>query len=129
MAYCTNAEVSADFKNITFGVTGNVTSSAVDQFIAEADALINAYIGTVYTVPVTASGDGLNLLKLCSRSLVTGRIKKIMEVKQEKSPDASQNIVGVLLSPTMVMKILNDIQSKAIALSGAALLNSGQGFY
>lgn len=128
MAYTTYSEIEADFKDTTFTTTSMVKLADVTQFIVEADALINAYIGTVYSVPV-ASGDGLNLLKLLSRSLVAARIKRILEVKQEKSQDANQNVLGVLLSPSKVMEILKDIQEQKMALAGAELLVSGGGFY
>jgi hypothetical protein len=128
MAYCSATEVAADFKSITFTSTDNISDTDVAGFITEADALINAYVGSVYTVPV-ASGDGLNLLKLLSRSLCAARIKKIMEVKQEKSADANQNVVSVLLPPDKVLSILKDIQAKKVALAGAVDLVSGGGFY
>lgn len=129
MAYTSKTEIEADFKDLTFTSTSNVKTADVTQFIVEADALINAYVGSVYVVPVTASGEGKNLLKLLSRSLVAARIKRIMEVKQEKNPDPEQNVLGVLLSPSAVMKILKDIQSGAMVLAGAELLSSGGGFY
>ena len=128
MAYTTYTEIQSDFKDITFNTTSNVSSNDVSQFIVEADALINAYVGSRYTVPVT-SGDGLNFLKLLSRSLVTARIKKILEVKQEKSTDANQNVVGVLLSPSQVMKILEQIRDDKLSLAGASDLVSSNGFY
>ncbi len=128
MAYTTYAEIEADFKEIAFTTTSTVKAADVTAFIVEADALINAYVGTVYTVPV-ASGDGLNLLKLLCRSLVAARIKRIMEVKQEKNPDPSQNVLGVLLAPSAVMKILKDLQDKKLTLEGATLLSTGGGFY
>lgn len=129
MAYTTFAEISADFKDLTFTSTTNVKDTDVTQFIVEADALINAYVGNVYVVPVTTSGEGLNLLKFLSRSLVSGRIKKLMEVKQDKAVDANQSIQGVLLSVAQIMKILNDIQAKNLTLAGATFLIAGGGFY
>jgi hypothetical protein len=128
MAYTTYTEVQADFKDMTFGATGNVLATDVTQFIVEADALINSYVGARFTVPVT-TGEGLQLLKLCSRSLVTARIKKILEVKQAKSDDANQNVVGVSLSPSAVMKILENIRDGKISLEGASALISNSGFY
>lgn len=129
MAYATRIEVEADFKDTQFKSNGNVTIRDVEQFIAESDALINAYVGTVYTVPVTTAGAGLTLLKLLSRSLTAARIKRILEVVQEQNQDANQSVLGVLLSPTAVMKILKDIQEKNLKLEGAAALISGAGFY
>ncbi len=128
MSYTTTAEVQTEFKSTTFTGTSNPSTTAVDGFVTEADALINSYVGTVYVVPVT-TGDALNLLKLLSRSLVVARIKKMMEVKQASATDANQNVVSVLLSTTQVMKILTDIQTRALALAGAVKLNSGGGFY
>jgi len=128
MAYTTYTEIEADFKDMSFTTSTNVKQADVTQFIVEADALINAYVGARYTAPVT-SGAGLDLLKLLSRSLVSARIKKIMEVKQEKSTDANQSVTGVLLSPSQVMKILNDIKNDELNLAGAELLTSSRGFH
>jgi hypothetical protein len=128
MAYATVAEIEADFKDVTFSTTTLVKTADVNQFIVEADALVNSYVAAKYETPV-ASGEGLQLLKLCTRSLVAARIKKILEVKQEKSVEANQNVVGVLLSPTQVMKILKDIQSGDAELIGADALVDNGGFY
>jgi hypothetical protein len=128
MAYTTYQEIQADFKDVTFTTTTNVKSAEVTQFIVESDALIDAYVGTVYTVPVETGDSALALLKLLSRSLVTARIKKIMEVKQDKSTDANQSVVGVLLSPAQVMNILKDLQKKIIKLDGAVVLSASGGF-
>lgn len=129
MAYTTYEEIQTDFKDLTFDASeGNVIQSDVTQFIVESDALINSYVGQTYNVPVT-TGDGLNLLKLLSRSLVTARIKKLLEVKQEKSTDSNQNILSVLLTPTAVMKILENIRDKKVALDGATLNVATGSFY
>ena len=128
MPYCTPADIEADFKDKQFlSGSGNVTLENVTQFIVEADALINAYVGTVYVTPV-ASGAGLDLLKLLSRSIASLRIKKIMEVVQQVTTDANQNVLSVLLPMPQVMKILNDIQAQNSALSGAVPLGSNGGF-
>jgi len=129
MAYTTYTEIEADFKNITFASSGSsIIQSEVTQFIVESDALINSYVGSRYSIPVT-SGDGLNLLKLLSRSLVSARIKRILEVKQEKQTDANQSVTGVLLSPTAVIKILENIRDDKLNLDGAISLVSSNGFY
>ncbi len=128
MAYALPTDIEADFKDITFGADDNVTGDDVTQFIVEADALINSYIGTVYTVPVT-TGDGLNVLKLLSRSLVSNRIKKILEVQQVASKGANQNIQSTYLSVTQVMAVLTSLQAKKVALAGASPLVSAGGFY
>lgn len=128
MAYTSYTEIESDFKDITFAAGQNVTDSDVTQFIAEADALIDSYVGQKYVVPVTAGG-GLVLLKLYSRCLVTARIKRLMEVKQEKSTDANQNVTSVLLSPSQIIKQLEAIRDDKTSLEGATLLLSNNAFY
>ena len=128
MAYATKELIEADFKEMTFSDTTNVKSADVTQFIVEADALIDAFVGKAYVVPVTAGG-GLELLKLLSRSLVAARIKRLMEVVQAKATDGNQNILSVLLSKTDVMDILKKLAEKSMALEGATPLISGGGFF
>lgn len=128
MAYTTYQEIESDFKDITFIAGQNVTDTDVTQFILESDALINSYVGQKYVVPVT-SGDGLNLLKLYSRCLVTARIKRLLEVKQEKAASADQNVTSVLLSPTQVIKQLEAIRDDKVSLDGATPLLSNSGFF
>lgn len=128
MAYTDSEEVQADFKDMDFAISETVTSDDVDQFIVEVDALINSYVGKRYTVPVV-SGDGLNLLKLCSRSLVAARIKAVMQTVQVIITEGNQNVVSSFLSPTAVMKILNDIKNGELTLGGAESLVSGGGFF
>lgn len=127
MAYATKELVTADFKDIEFTSTTNVKDTDVDQFIVEADALINSFVGQRYVVPV-ASGSGLELLKLYSRSLVAYRIKRIMEVKQDKGADANQNVVSVLLTPKQVMELLEMIKDGDLVLDGATPLTSRGAF-
>ncbi len=128
MAYATTAEVQADFKSVVFSTITLVTSADVAQFIVEADALINSYVGMKYSTPVTASDSALSLLKLFSRTLVSDRIKKILEVKQATSTSANQDVRGAYSSRD-VMKALEAIKNGELSLDGATSLVSGGGFY
>jgi hypothetical protein len=131
MAYTNYEEIQKDFKDIEFLETGtNINQDAVTQYILESDALINSYIGSRYQTPVLkTAGEGYQLLKFLSRSLVAARIKKILEVKQEKNVDANQSVVGVLFSPSRVISVLEDIKNDIIALAGATPLESRNGFF
>lgn len=132
MAYTTSSEVESDFKNTSFKPAAdaeptNVTSEDVDQFIKEADALINSYIGQKYVTPVT-TGDCLELLKLYSRSLVSDRIRGILEVKQAVTTDADQKPKRTM-SYEDVIKELGKIRDGKTALIGATLLNPNGSFF
>lgn len=126
MAYSSQDEVASDFKDISFTADTNVTSDDVDQFIVEADALINSYAGVRYVTPVT-TGEGLNLLKMFSRNIVANRIKSIMEVKQATNKDAVQNVRSGL-STADILKQLDLIRTGDLILVGADLWGSNAGF-
>lgn len=129
MSYTTFAEISSDFKDTTFAATGNVKDAEVTQFIVEADALINSYIGKVYVLPVTPACEGLQLLKMLSRSLVVQRVKGIMEVRQMVITEANQEIIAQYFTVRQVMKILESLRDKEQTLVGAELLAGTSGFY
>ncbi len=129
MAYCTKEEIGAEFKSvIVFSDSTNVTAAAVNGYIAEADALINSYVGKRYSTPV-ATGEGVTLLKLISRSICVARVKLQMEVVQAKSADANQNVRSVLFSPSKCIEILEDIQKGNVDLIGATSLLSSGAFF
>lgn len=128
MAYCTVAEVESDFKNLDFKTNTLVTSADVTQFITEADALINSYVGMKYEVPVAGGSGALGLLKLFSRTLVADRVKKILEVKQVQNTAANQDVRGAY-STRDVIKALEQIKKGELSLEGASPLVSGGGFY
>jgi phage gp36-like protein len=127
MSYSAVSDIIQDFKAMAIDSDTAVTDAAVTQFIVEADALINSYVGQKYQVPVTGGGDGLNLLKLCSRSLVSNRVRAIMQVKQPVNTDPAQNVSNPTLSKTDVMQILKDIREGNLNLDGATLLGSTSG--
>lgn len=128
MAYCTNAEVTSEFKKIDFAAANALVKTAeVDAWILEADALINSYVAQRYITPVTA-GEGLTLLKMYSRLLVAERVRKVLEVKDPKAAEGSQNPRGVLLSTGQIMKALKDIAAGDVALLGADQILTGGAF-
>lgn len=128
MSYCSSAEIEADFKDITFTTTTLVKAADVTQFIVEADALINSYIGMKYVVPVSGGMEALALLKLYSRTIVSERIKGLMEVKQAKNTDGNQN-VRTGLSVRDVLKLLADIRDSKTELIDAVKLTPSGLFY
>jgi hypothetical protein len=133
MAYSEVSDIESDFKDIEFLAaaatpTSLVTEEDVDQFITEADALINSYLSMRYETPVTGGSEALELLKLYSRSLVASRIKGIMQVKQATNTDANQN-VREGLSTKDVLKLLEDLRDNKTSLTGATLLAVSGLFY
>lgn len=124
MAYCTNSDVSSEFKDITFSGTTVITNTEVDGFIAQADAFIDSYLSTKYEVPITGS-ISLLVLKTISITLVKARLLSIMSVKtpQDKT---KQDPDGPTLRD-FAMKMLKDIKSGIIPLVDAIAVSTDDG--
>lgn len=86
MAYSTAADISSEFKDISFTANSSVTESEVTEFIAQADAIINSYVGAKYLLPIAASyTEALSLLKSIEIAIVSTRVGKILKVKSGKA--------------------------------------------
>lgn len=130
MSYCAVADVQADFKNMDFSISGSfITSATVTQFIKEADALINSYVGQRWVVPITGDTSSLALMSLLSRTLVSNRVRSILENKQITNTDANQNVKGKDFGVKDVMAMLISIKAGEVQLTGASLLLASAGFY
>lgn len=128
MAYAETSDVAGEFKNITFSSTTNVTSTDIENFIDQASALIDSYVGQKYSVPVTEGTSTLNLLKMFCVTLVADRIKKILEVKQETSKQLNQSTRGAF-STRDVLDMLVKIAKGELSLVGATSELADGGFY
>lgn len=133
MGYCVYTDVQADFKNITFGSIDDVTPTmvtqeAVTQFITEASALIDSYVGSRYVTPITGT-KSLALMSLFCRTLVADRVRGILANKQQTNTDANQQVKSSGFGVRDVMKSLQDIKDGVSTLTDATLAISGSAFY
>jgi len=130
MAYSTVEQIASEFKDIDFQSEGTLMPSAdVELFIDQFSALIDAYIGSRYLVPVTASDASVALLNLFCSTLVADKITKILETRQQTNQEANQEVRGAFTTK-MVMEQLSRIKKGELALDGATLLiNSGHGSF
>lgn len=124
MAYCNNAQVASEFKEITFSTSSSVTTADVDRFIEEADSEIDARIGTRFVVPVTGP-ISLITLRQISIWLVTYRIREILRVKNP-SKETEQNVRDGNMR-AQALKMLDDIVKGLMTLADASLINSADG--
>jgi len=120
MAYCTEAQVQAEFKQLDISGTTSIKSAQVAEFIAEADAEINAIIGNRYQVPV-ANGEALTLCRMMSRALVRERIAGVLAIKQG-SPKPEQNAAHMTRED--VIDLATKISKGEIQFPGATLVAS-----
>ena len=123
MAYCTEAQVQAEFKQLDITSTTAIKTANVAEWIAEADAEINAIIGTRYQVPV-ASGDALTLCRMMSRALVANRVAAVLKIKSgnEKADQDAQR-----MTREEVLKLAGRIGKGEVEFVGASLVNGDGG--
>lgn len=123
MAYSTTAQVVAEFKTLNVGASSPVSTTDVERFIQEADALIDSYLSKRYATPITGT-NALIMVRNISIMLVAQRIKDILRVKtgrEESSQDGRGNLRDY------AMKLLNDIVDRRVDLSDATVASTGQG--
>jgi len=128
MAYCTSANIAAELKNMPISTTSNVTSASVLEFIEQADAIIDMYIGQRYATPV-ATAQAVNILKKISIDIVVYRIAKILDLsKSNPVPD------GVIIQDITEgsayresMNMLKAIRDNVMALPSATLIDAASG--
>jgi phage gp36-like protein len=128
MAYSTVAQISAEFRNITIAATGTaIVTADVNEWIAEADALINSFVGKRYTTPITvaANPNSFYILRMISRELVAARIIKVLRVKNAASGNNDQDVRKD--DSDRVLKMLKDISNGDLELPDATVTTSGQG--
>ena len=91
MAYCTEADVKIEFKNILWDTPGGIASTTITEWCDQESAIIDSYLSKVYTVPITGT-QSLKTVKKIAIMLVSCRVKKTLQVKE--IPPATQDQVG-----------------------------------
>lgn len=82
MSYCTVGNIKSYFLNKTFSSSDYVTEDAVNDFIEDDAAHIDAVLKIKYSLPVTDSGD-LKILKQINTKMVVGTLDEIFREKTE----------------------------------------------
>lgn len=125
MAYATVANVTSEFKNITFSVSSPVTTAEVERFIEEADAHIEGVLSQKYVTPITGT-TSLIIVRQISIWLVVQRVKDILAVK---SGNQSANQEQGERLDNLAKDMLKDIIDENILLSDATLLDNSDGAF
>lgn len=122
MAYCTSAQVTAEFRSITISSSGIVTSSVMSDFIAASDAEINSRLSVKYTVPITGT-EALIVCQMISVWLVKDRILKLSQLKGVAPTDQGEEMDY----RTKALKLLDDLAMGKATLTDATLATSYDG--
>lgn len=120
MSYSQVSDIQKDFPSVKFTDNPNakVKLSDIPDFIDDIDALIDTYLAGRYGIPVTAPASA-NVLRMYSRTLVADKIKGLLEIDQQGSQQANQN-VRTGLNTKDVLAILKDIRDGKADLPGAS---------
>lgn len=124
MGYCTQVNVEAEFKAITFDADTTVTATELAEFISQADALIDSIIGNKYVVPLTGA-TSLLVLKYISTLLVSDRVRKVIAVR---TPVGDKNQDGVRGEYKTAMDFLDKIVNGELRLDGELWITTTGGF-
>ena len=124
MAYCTDTEISSEFKDITFSASTAVKAAEVDDFIDQSSALIDGIISSKYEVPVVGSGSVL-ILKMICIWIVKARILSILSVKTPQDKTKQDPDGPTLLKQAMDM--LKAIKKGDLVLNDATVVSSDDG--
>lgn len=85
MAYCTRDNVTSVFKNLNVEASGTaIIQSELDDWIDEAGAYIDSYIGSRYALPVTGASTLLLLRGICV-DLVAYKVAVTLNLKNDRS--------------------------------------------
>jgi hypothetical protein len=125
-AYASVQNVQEEFKNTTFSSTSQPTDTRVTRYIQEEEAIINAKVGMIYTAPVDATASPLStiILRKISISMVSRRVKEILEVQSE-STDTNQAAKKDSTKPPE--ELLQEIVDRVLVLPDAVLLSTTNG--
>jgi phage gp36-like protein len=129
MPYATVADITSEFKDIDFSASNAaVTTTEVEKFLTETDALINATVANRYTTPITGT-ISLLIVKKIEIDIVCCRVAKILNLKKEV-PTPNNSIVQEMnygAACKKSEKLLEDISSGGLELPDAPVSDSSPG--
>lgn len=126
-AYASVTDIQQEFKNISFTSSTTVTDTQITRFITEAEAEINGRVGLVYQVPVdsTRSPISFALMRSLSISIVSTRVKSIMEVKT--ASESTSQSGGPKTAADNARSMLKDIVNQTLTLVDAVKVDTKDG--
>jgi phage gp36-like protein len=77
MAYSDSNDIQALIKWVTFSNTSKVTLTELQQYISDADTIIDSKLERIYQVPIT-NADDINILKYISARLAAVEIAQVL---------------------------------------------------
>ena len=126
MTYALASDIANEFRQLTFGVSTDITQAKVDEFIFQAEAEINMYLAPKYLLPITGT-QSLLILKRIEIALVASRVASILDLKQHAQPSTIKQEFNKRDYEDQARKYLEQLRNLKLILPDAVLLNSNFG--
>ena len=124
MSYASTTDIQNEFKSLDLTSNTTLTSTKITQFLADADAEINARLACTYQVPITGT-NSLIVVKLIEIYLVKHRCMEIL--RQSKTGTTSGEEDAQTNYRKMGLNMIDDIIKRKIILTDATLGNPSGG--
>ncbi len=124
MAYSVAADIESEFKDISFSAVGaKLATAEVTVIIAQHDALIDSYLASRYTTPITGTR-ALLIMQMLSVALTKVRAIDILEMRGVPAKDTQ---IKKTMGYDEVIKYLKELQSGKARLTDAIEVSSTGG--
>lgn len=77
MAYCDSGDIQSLIKWVIFTNASKVTLTELEQYISDADTIIDSKLERIYQVPITDMDD-INILKYISARLAASEVAQVL---------------------------------------------------
>jgi phage gp36-like protein len=123
MAYSDSNDIQALIKWVTFSNTSKVTLTELQQYISDADTIIDAKLERIYTVPITDMDD-MQKLKYISARMAASEVAQVLVLHS-----AGQIPPVVKKWQDSAYEQLEKIMDGTIELTNSQKLISNKGLY
>lgn len=123
MAYSDSNDIQSLIKWVTFTNTSKITITELEQYISDADTIIDSKLEKIYQVPIT-NMDDINILKYISARLAASEVAQVLVLH------ASGQIPPVISKwQKSAYEQLEKIMDRTIDLSNSTKLVSNKELY
>lgn len=123
MAYSDSNDIQSLIKWVTFSNTSKITITELQQYISDADTIIDSKLERIYQVPITDMDD-INILKYISARLAASEVAQVLVLH------AAGQIPPVITKwQKTAYEQLEKIIDGTIELSNSTKLVSNKGLY
>jgi len=123
MAYASLAELTAEFRKVTFNSTTIVTDTKANAILDQESERIDSALGQRYVVPITGA-KSLKLIKAICLDLAVCRVERILQKDVTLSPPDTNKERQIINRCAKARQDLKDLASGKTTLDDAPLADA-----